>query len=501
MISLGIDIGGTGCRCIAFSDNGLQVAAAYEEYPNPPGKTSLEPLVLRGSLFAVIRACVLQLPNPKLVAAVTVSSFGESFVAVDRTGEPLGDIIMYFANSESRDFDRLVSAVGPERFMEITCVKPDASYSLAKMLHTQNTAPRPVHMFLLIAGYAAFCLSGEAVCDYSLACRTILFDVRRLCWSRELLDAAGISEAMLPTVLPTGAVVGTLLADVASELGLSPDVKVVIGSHDQIVSAMGAGVHQVGQGVDTTGTSECITPLFADIPADMEFIRRNYACVPYPDGLGYVTYAYNISGGAVVKWYRDTLAAHLREQAKAEGCSIYDLLNRVCPESPTELIVLPYFQGMGGTPDIETGCRGTFSGVSMSTTLPDVYRAILEGLTFEMAYNMQQLRRFDAAPTTLYACGGGARSRKWLQIKADILGCDIIPSLVEETGALGSAILGFAAVTGETDRMGLARHFVRSGDVISPNPANQAVYREKFTQFQELRAHALLAAQRQKQFV
>lgn len=491
MISLGIDIGGTGCKCVAFRENGTQLAMCYEEYPGMTGQTTLSPQMLRESVFSVIRGCVAQLPDKSEVAAITVSSFGESFVAVDQDGSPLGDIIMYFANAENRRFDELVQCVGAERLMKITCALPDASYSLAKMLHTQETAPRPVWKFLLIASYVVYCLSGETVTDYSLACRTLLFNVRQLCWSKELLDAAGISEAQMPTVLPTGAAAGKILPQTAAALGLDTHVQIVIGSHDQIVNALGAGVGAVGDGVDTAGTCECITPLFENIPEDLAFLDDNYACVPYLDGVGYVTYAYNISGGAVIKWYRDTLASHLAAQAKAQSCSIYDLFNRTCPQTPTQLLVLPFLQGMGGTPDVLPGARGLFAGVSMQTTLPEIYRGILEGLSFEMAYNLKKLARFGAAPRTLYACGGGARSVPWLQIKADILGCAVQPSLVEETGALGSAILGFAAVTGERDRIGLARQFARYGPAIAPNPAHHAFYQTQFEEFCGLRDYIL----------
>ena len=220
MISLGIDIGGTGCKCVAFRDNGEQVALSYREYPTKPGEVNLDALALRESVFFVISDCVRKLEDPKDVTAITVSSFGESFVPVDKDGQPLTDIILYFANTESGAFTDLVNSIGAEKFMRITCVLPDASYSLAKMLYSLKAAPRPVWKFLFIASYICFCLSGESVADYSLACRSILFDVRKLCWSDELTAACSIDPATLPTVLPTGSCAGTLLPEVASQLGL-----------------------------------------------------------------------------------------------------------------------------------------------------------------------------------------------------------------------------------------------------------------------------------------
>ena len=131
MISLGIDIGGTGCKCVAFRDNGEQVALSYREYPTKPGEVNLDALALRESVFFVISDCVRKLEDPKDVAAITVSSFGESFVPVDKDGQPLTDIILYFANTESGAFTDLVNSIGAEKFMRLTCVRADASFSLA----------------------------------------------------------------------------------------------------------------------------------------------------------------------------------------------------------------------------------------------------------------------------------------------------------------------------------------------------------------------------------
>ena len=487
MISLGVDIGGTGAKCVAFDDHGAQLALSYIEYPNPPGKANLEPQVLSDSVVRVIRDCVQALPARDAVAAITVSSFGESFVPIDEHGAPLTDIIMYFANSESGEFDELVRRVGEETFMRVARILPDASYSLAKMLYTLRTAQRPVWKFLPIAAYVCYRLSGAVMTDVSLACRTLLYDVEKREWSRELLEASGVALDQLPDVCPTGTAVGFLRSEIAQALGLPENVRVVIGSHDQIVNALACGVCEHGDGVDVSGTCECIEPLFAGIPGDFGFTKENFACVPYVDDAGYVTYAYNISGGAVVRWYRDQLARHLSAQAKAERVSVYDLLNRACPKEPTDVIVLPFLQGMGGTPDVRPNARGMFYGVTMETGLPEFYRAILEGLTFEMAYNLEKLEGFGVAPNRLYACGGGARSKVWLQIKADIWNREILPVKTEETGALGSAILGFAAVTGEKDRLALAKKFVQLGEPMRPDAARVEVYREKFQLYKQLR--------------
>ena len=486
MISLGVDIGGTGCKCVAFHSDGTQLATAYTEYPLAAGQANLPPDILTSSVFRVIVECTAQLADKQDIAVITVSSFGESFVAVDEEGNALTDILLYFGNTESEEFSRLVKQVGEERFMEIARILPDASYSLSKMLYTRKTARRPVWKYLFIAGFICYRLSGKAYADVSLACRSLLYDVRNRCWSRELLESCNISESTLPEVLPTGGKVGEILPEIALQLGIPRNVQVVIGSHDQIVNALGAGVSEPGDAVDGSGTCECITPLFRAIPQSLDFQRDNFACVPYLEDRGYVTYAYNISAGSVVRWYRDTLAGGLRADARFLNRSIYDLLNVSCPSEPTSLMILPFLQGMGGTPDVDPNATGLIAGLTTQTRLPDIYRAILEGVTFEMRYNQEKLAENGVTFDRLFACGGGAKSPVWLQIKSDILGCEILPVKSVETGAMGSAILGIAAVTGESP-FDIAGRFWKYGEPLRPNPEHQAIYNKKYQAYKTLR--------------
>lgn len=486
MISLGIDIGGTGCKCVAFRDDGTQLAIAYTEYPLTSGQVNLPPDILTSSVFQVIARCTAQLEDTQDIAVITVSSFGESFVAVDEEGNPLTDILLYFGNTESEEFSQLVARIGEETFMRITRILPDASYSLSKMLYTQKVVQKSVWKYLFIAGFITYRLTGKAYTDVSLACRSLLYDVENRCWSKKLLEKCGIAESTFPKVLSTGGKVGMILPEIATQLGLPHDVQVVIGSHDQIVNALGAGVHRVGDAVDTSGTCECITPLFASIPESLDFPRNNFACVPYLDGRGFVTYAYNISAGSVVRWYRDALAGYLSAEAQLRNKSIYDLLNEQCPNKPTSLMVLPFLQGMGGTPDVDARATGLVAGLTTQTRLPDIYRAILEGVTFEMRYNQEKLRENGVKFQRLYACGGGAKSSVWLQIKADILGCPIIPVKSDETGAMGSAILGLSAVTGE-DPFTIAKRFQEYGESVLPNEDYVRFYNQRYEVYKALR--------------
>ncbi|MBR4755827.1 MAG: hypothetical protein IK076_02695, partial [Bacteroidales bacterium] len=379
-----------------------------------------------------------------------------------------------FADTANQEFFSLVESFGKERMTRICRLVPDAYYSLSKILCTLRTTPVPVCKFLFVASYVCFCLSGASVTDPSLASRSLLYDVERNRWSPDILLAAGLREEQLPEIVPTGTVAGTLLPDVASMLGLSPEVKVLIGANDQMVNALGSGVSGFGDAMDNSGTVECMVTFFDSMPENMHFHEENYNCIPYL-GQGYVSYAYNISAGSSVRWFRDAFGMD------------YDQLNLLCPAEPTELMVLPFLQGMGGTPEMDQGATGTFMGLKTTTRLPDLYRALLEGITFEMRYNRDKWNEYGVRFDRLYACGGGARSDPWMQIKADILGCEITRVDTRETGTLGGAILGMSALTGE-DPFSLAASFVRHGKTFVPDPARRRAYEERYSLYKKVRA-------------
>jgi len=488
MVFLGLDIGSSGSKCVAFDEIGQKLATFHAEYQTAPGELNLPASLLIETVFSVISGCVSQIGAKNDIAAITVSSFGESFVPLSKSGIPLTDIIMYFADKARFELESITKAANAEEIMSVTRTMPDTMYALPKMMWTEKNVKEPVWKYLSIANYVIYALTGEAVTDYTLACRTLLFDLEKLKWSDKLLNISGILKEQMPQAVPSGSVVGKVLPGVSNELGLPFGVLVVTGAQDQVVNALGAGVLSEGECVDGMGTVECITPMFNRIP-DLDFTKRNYVCIPYLGG--YVTYAFVFSGGSLVKWFRDTLCGNLRFEAEKKGCSVYDLLNAGCPKKPSGICLIPHFQGAGGTPDMVKNARGLMYGLTISTNIYDIYRAVLEGITYEMAYNLDALNAFGISPGRIYASGGGARSNQWLQIKADIFGREIIPALQEECGALGSAMLAATALGYCKNEAEAVELFVKYKPGVQPNAKHVKAYGELYEEYKKLRETGL----------
>ncbi|MBR6725808.1 MAG: carbohydrate kinase [Clostridia bacterium] len=493
MIFLGLDVGSTGCKCVAFSEEGVQTALAYSEYKTVAGYSDMDARDMAKSVFDVIAECASKVDAAD-VRAIAVTSFGESCVPIDRDGNPLAPFIMYTDKRGIAETDRLIDKLGYDNLMNITCQKPAQMYSLPKIMWTMENVPgvaQNVWKFLQVSDYVCYLLSGEAKVSQTLACRTMAYNVEKGVWDNDILAAAGIDASIMPEIVPCGSIVGDMTASAAEKLGLHTGVAVVNTSQDQIAAAIGAGVLDDGQAVDGTGSVECITPVFSKIIRNRDFPDHNFVCVPHAVSGKYATYAFNWAGGVLLKWFRDCFASYLKPEAAARGVSVYRMLDEMCPATPSDVIVVPHHMGAGGTPDMVADAKGTFAGMTMATTMPDIYRAVMEGLTFEIRYNIEWLDKFGIEINSLSATGGGASSPIWLKLKADILGRDITPVKGDQAGAAGCAMAAAVAVGKFKDLHEAAEVFVRHGETCHPDLTMKAFYDEKYERYKEIRNSVL----------
>lgn len=489
MSYLGMDVGTTGCKAVVFNESGEQIALAYRDYPvlSPrEGWAELDTaLVLDRCVEAVREAAAACAGDP--IRAMGVSSQGEAFTPVGPDGEILGNAMVSSdarAANLSAEWSR---QFGAERLYQITGHTSAAIFTLFKLLWLRDNLPEiwgNARAFYCFEELLHWRLGIEPAISWPLAGRTMLFDVRKHEWSPEILDAVGLDSSKLARPLPSGAVVGTIPANVANELGLPDGVKVVAGGHDQTCGALGAGVVVPGRAVYGMGTVDCITPAFGSAVFSEDLFASNLATYDFTVPGMYTTVAYSLTGGNLLQWFRDQFGDAEAAQARQSGGSAYDQLLAGMPDEPTNLVVLPYFTP-SGTPYFDTQVPGAILGLRLSTTKHELLRGLLEGVAYEMRLNLDILNRSGIPVDELVAIGGGARNRKWLQLKADVLNTPIAVAAVTEAGCMGVAMLGASAVTGETVT-NLARRWVRIVDVVQPNPVNAATYGTHYQSYTRL---------------
>lgn len=475
----GLDIGSTGSKITVCRENGEVLYTDYRAYPVDHSGCQHE-IHARVIWRAVRELLAGAAENAPGLSAVGITSFGESFVLLDQNDEELYPTMMYTDPRGEAEAASLSAALG-NRVAEISGAAPHSMYSLPKLMWIKSHEPalyKKGHRVCLIADYLAYMLTGRHAIDYSLAARTMGLNIREKRWSEALFLAAGIDDRLFGDIVPSGTEMGKIKPELADQLQLSRNLRIVLCCHDQIAAAVGAGVLSPGTATDGAGTVQCMTPVFPSIPHGHAMQDNSYSVVPFLNDGAYCCYAFSFTGGSLVNWFVDTLAGEEKRRAAQNGRSIYDELEAGMTDAPTGILALPHFAG-AATPYMDNGSKGAFLGLTLSTTTSDMYRAVLEGVALEMMLNKEKLMQSGIKIDGLNATGGGAKSALWLQMKADILNVPVTRMSVDEAGTLGGILL-----TG-----------VATGAYASLEEAVGALVRPLKTYYPRDSMHALYAAQ------
>lgn len=487
MAIAGLDIGSTGSKITVFSEDGQLLHQAYRNYPVSRELNAHE--IHAGDIWEAVcdllSGAAEQIPA---LQAVGISTFGESFVLLDENEQILLPTMMYTDPRGGSEANELVEHFGMLTMQSITGVNPHAMYGLPKLMWVKKHHPQiwaKVRYVLEVQDFLVFKLTGNRLVDHSLATRMMAFDIHKLSWSRDLLNFAGVPLEWLSTPVPTGTDAGAVKPDMARLLGLPAELHIVACCQDQIAAAVGAGVLQPGQATDGTGTVECITPIFTHIPENGGLQRNNYAIVPFLKPGTFCCYAFTYTGGALVNWFIDNLAGQVKQKALDNKRSIFDQLEFESADQPTGILVLPYFAG-AATPYMDSGAKGAFVGMTLATTTADLYRAVQEGIAYEMALNLGLLKQTGMPIEKLHATGGCAKSARWLQMKADIFNVPVMRMGVDEAGTVGGIILTGVAMGIYANLEEAVRVLVRPLETFHPRPEMHAAYLPFFEQYKRL---------------
>ena len=484
----GLDIGTTGCKLTVFDEQGRNLGKAYRDYPvrRQVSGHEIDISVLMESVYAVIREMTEQYPD---IGGIGVTSFGETFVMTDAKGTPLHTSMLYTDPRGAEECAELTEKIGADRIARITGLAPHEMYSVSKIMWIKKHWPEVYlaakHIFL-IGDYVAWHLTGIAQIDYSLATRSMAFDIGRLAWSEEILNAAGIDISLLSRPVPSGTAAGSITGAAAEKTGLNPECRIITVSHDQVAAAVGAGAFDGETAVDGAGTVECLTPIYDSLPEIGVMARGYFSVVPYVIPGKYVAYAFSYTGGALIQWCVNTFAGAEKVEAARQGISVNSLLEAEYKKvGPTGLLVLPHFAG-AATPYMDTGSRGAILGLTAGASLPEIYRACMEGVAYEMRLNYDAIADSGIHFTKLHATGGGAKSRVWMQMKADILNLPITSLQTSDAGTVGSAMLTGVAVGVYRDLAEAAGIMVRHRETFEPDPERHEQYMQVYERYKKV---------------
>lgn len=471
---LSIDVGTTGCKCQLFSESGEILKYLFTEYDFKviQGEKYIDVVAIESHL----RRMVKEIAAEHEISSVCISSLGEAFVLLDKNDEILFYPMLYTDPRGVEEAEDIKAVIGEERAFKITGVIPHSMYSLAKLLYVKKNYPEiyaKADKLMLVSDYIGYLFTGKRVIDYALASRTGVLDVEKKEFSREVLDELNIDAELFSTPMCAGSVVGKI----KEEWGI--DATLILGSHDQVCAALGAGVLEVGDAVDGMGTVECITTLFDKKPDDAELGRYGYCCVPYAiDGL-YCTYILNFSCGSTVNWLRKKIM----HGYSGEEADFFAYIEKNMSDKPTGILTLPYFGG-ASTPYQDSDAKGAIINLTTETTDSELYRSVMEGTAMEMRLNAEVVKPYGIEIKNLVATGGGANSAKWLSVKADIQNLPIKVLRSSEGGLCGCAMLQAVAMGKVEDLYAAREIFVRYTKEFRPEHHEE--YNEQYEKYKKV---------------
>jgi len=449
---MGIDIGTSGCKAAIFDEDGRLISMAYREYniiSKNIGWAELDTDEVIENCFDVIKESASLLEDGS-ITGLGISSQGEAFTLIDKEGKALCNALISSDIRANEMIGIWTEKFGEEKLYQITGHTPHPMFSLFKLLWIKKNSPEiwaNTHRILCFEDLLQYRLGiKNPAMGWSLAGRTMLFDVVNHTWNNEILNNIGVRKEQLSYPLQSGTFVGYVNKEIAENLKLAENTFIVTGGHDQPCSALGAGAIEDGIAVYASGTVECITPTF-NKPIFTKMLRQNNLCTYDHTVPGmYATVAFSLTGGNILKWFRDEFGAAEVALAKRLNCNPYDLLLKEMPDKPSQLIVMPYFTPTG-TPYFDTSVKGAILGLDLSTTRKEIMKALLEGVAFEMKLNLEILKQSGCEVNELRVIGGGAKSQVHNQLKANVIGKPITILDVTEAGCMGVAILAKANYT------------------------------------------------------
>ena len=470
-IYLAIDLGTTGCRSILFDEQLNQLSYAYEEYGliTPREKWTEQDaelwwlLTLRTAKAAMEKAGV----DGKLVEGISISSQGITIVPVDENLKPLCNAMSWLDTRAEAQCARLEQDYGDKAMFAHTGKHIDPCYTLPKMLWLQDEAPEiyaKAWKFLMPMDYLIAKFTGNCVTDHSMASGTLMYDIKNLCWSQDVLNRYGIREEQLPKLAWGGESAGCVLPEVAAELGLRADCVVAVGAQDQKCAAHGAGLDGSTMTV-SLGTAAAITRRWSEAKTELQRIPW---CGYVEEGT-WVTEGVINTSGTCLRWVRDMLFPGVG----------YDVINEeamAARERGSSVLFYPYLNGPSA-PEFYADSDGCFYGINLATKRGDFALAVMEGIAFNLRMILEAMEAYGNVDT-IVVFGGGANSPLWNQIIADVTGMKIrIPATTEAAGA-GAAMLAAQAAGQQLPALEVGR-------ICTPG-AMQAAYEEKYQKFRAI---------------
>jgi xylulokinase len=444
MALLSVDIGTGGTRSVLFSETGEIIASAYQEYyfVSPrPGWAELDAEIIWAAFRETIRKTAKQ--HGKQIKALCLSCMSNNIVPIRRDGTAIRNGILSQDNRATEETAVVRDTTGDAEYFRIRGGRLRPSSGLCKIIWLKKHEPdtfRQTWKFMTFSEFIRMRLGFPAIVDYATAASSLPYDIRKQDYSDTLLKEFGFNRRLFSETVPADYVLGEIGTEVRAELGLPKGVQAVAGGYDAHCGILGAGITQTTPQVaaDIAGTFERVARIKTKPALSQKALKNDINSNCYLFKGTYVISSALATGGSIVRWFRDELESTANNDMK----NAYDRMFEPLKFEGGTMMFIPYFAGSAGDPF----ARGAFLGLTLETTRQQMFQAVVEGITHEMTLMLSRLEEPGGTPIDIIrACGGPAKSPKWLQLKADISDKTVEAPAVEEASSLGAALLAGVA--------------------------------------------------------
>ncbi len=484
------DLGTSGNKATLYDEQGALLAASTFEYPTHIGQDGVVEQDANAWWNAVIQSTRKLLIDANVrntdIACVSFSGQMMGCLPVDKEGNPLRPAIIWADMRSEKQADQLRASVPEREFYRIVWHRPISSYTLTKLMWVRDNEPdvyRKMYKTLQAKDFIVQKLTGTFATDYSDASGTNAFDLVRKTWSEEILGAVGIDKGVFPDPYPSTTVIGKLSPEAARLTGLAEGTPVVLGGGDGSCAIVGAGIFGAQKAYAILGSSAWVA-FETEAPLDDEQMR--YVTWAHLDGSKYQPCGTMQAAGLSISWMKQNLAGYETYAEKELGKNAFELIEEGAHRAPVgsnNLLYLPYLLGER-SPRWDPSAKGCFIGLTSKHSKEDVFRSVYEGIAYNLKtiINAFELKTYLKEITLI---GGGARSRLWRQILADVWEKPIlVPQYLEEATSMGAAIAGGVGV-GIFKDFSIGERLNPAMIRVEPNSSNAQVYRTLYPLFEE----------------
>jgi len=478
---LGIDVGTTGVRALLFDPSSRRCHIAdrsYELFLPEPGRAEQDPDQIWEATKSAT-AEVLRTADGTQTVSLSISSQGGTLIPLDEKFKPRGNAIVWMDHRAKAQADALTSEFGKEFFYKKTGWPLTGCLPFLQIRWLKEERPelfRRISRFAFVGDYMTYKLSGMWVADPSSASITMLYNLKDGTWDEELLKMAGIREDQLPQLADSGRLIGAVKPSVARKIGFrGREMLVSTGGHDQYCASLGAGALEDGDLLLSGGTAWVLL-LTSGVAL---FDARSFLSPGRHVMKGLWGLMGSISGaGAGVRWLAGLLRG--KKSPGGEESRLYRSIEREgmgLPPGSEQLFFYPHFLG-ATAPTWEADAKGAIVGLGLHHRPAHVFRALLEGIGFEVLWNVETFRSLGAKVSSVSMIGGAARSLIWPRIISNILDMPVRIPRIKEAACVGAAVLGgLGAGTIKDYREGIDA-FLSGSSVVNPDPEDSRRYRE-----------------------